>query len=206
MVINSQVSISARNDKMGAIPSVSLPPILTCSPNACKFCGKKCYAKKICRLRETVRNAYQRNYDLAKNNPTSYWSQINGFVAGQRFFRFHVSGDLLDYDYLVHVVECAKNNIQCDILMFTKKFDLVNKYLDEHKSLPKNLHILFSGWVGLEMNNPYRLPEAHVILRNGETSAKDGAKLCTNSCFDCAIKGTNCWTMKKGEQILFREH
>ena len=206
MVSKFQVSFSRGNDKMGAIPLVSLPPIITCSPSACKFCGKKCYAKKICRLRETVRNAYQRNLDLVKSDPYSYWSQINGFIAGQRFFRFNVSGDLLDYDYLVNMVECAKNNKHCEILCFTKKFELCNRYLDEHKKFPKNLHILFSGWVGLPMDNPYRLPEAHVMLRNGETSAKDGAKLCTNSCFDCAIKGTNCWTMKKGEQVLFREH
>lgn len=206
MVSKFQVSFSRGNDKMGAIPSVSLPPIVTCSPSACKFCGKKCYAKKICRLRETVRNAYQRNLDLVKSDPYSYWSQINGFIAGQRFFRFNVSGDLLDYDYLVNVVECAKNNKHCEILCFTKKFELCNRYLDEHKKFPKNLHILFSGWVGLEMDNPYRLPEAHVMLRNGETSAKDGAVFCSGNCFECATTNSGCWTMKKNEHVIFREH
>lgn len=206
MVSKFQVSFSRGNDKMGAIPSVSLPPIITCSPSACKFCGKKCYAKKICRLRESVRNAYQRNLDLVKSDPYSYWSQINGFIAGQRFFRFNVSGDLLDYDYLINVVECAKNNKHCEILCFTKKFELCNRYLDEHKKFPKNLHILFSGWVGLPMDNPYRLPEAHVMLRNGETSASDGAVFCSGNCYECGTSNRGCWAMKKGQEVIFKEH
>ena len=201
-----EVSISKSNSKMGAIPSISLPPIISCSKDACKFCSKKCYAKKICRLRETTRKAYQRNFDIVTNNPTSYWSQVNGFLKECHFFRFSVSGDILDYDYLLNIVNCAKNNKHCQILCFTKKFDLCNKYLSEHKSFPKNLHILFSGWVGLEMNNPHRLPEAHVMLRNGVTSAKDGAIYCSDNCFECATTNTGCWSMKKGQQVIFKEH
>ena len=49
--MEQHVSISRGNVKMGAIPSVSLPPIITCSKEACKHCGKKCYALKIARLR-----------------------------------------------------------------------------------------------------------------------------------------------------------
>ena len=85
-----KVSISQRNSKMGNISSISLPPIITCSKEACKFCGKKCYAKKICRLRKSVRDAYQRNLDIFLSNPDSYWAQVNGYVAGVRFFRFSV--------------------------------------------------------------------------------------------------------------------
>lgn len=36
------------------------------------------------------------------------------------------------------------------------------------------------------MNNPHRLPEVHVMLRNGVTSAKDGAIYCSGNCFECA--------------------
>ena len=41
---NNQVSISKGNNKMGAIPSVSLPPITTCKH--CESCAKDCYAAK----------------------------------------------------------------------------------------------------------------------------------------------------------------
>ena len=59
------VKISKGNSKLGAIPSVSLPAGKTCR-NDCE-CSNKCYAKKLERLRKTVREAYQHNYDLLNN-------------------------------------------------------------------------------------------------------------------------------------------
>ena len=133
------VSISRGNVKMGAIPSVSLPPIITCSPEACKCCGKKCYAAKIARLRKTVRDAYQRNLDILKSDPDKFWREVNAAVSVTRFFRFGVSGDIYDKDYFENMVKVAKNNKHCEILCFTKKYWIVNEYLNEHK-LPKNLY------------------------------------------------------------------
>ena len=62
------VCISNSNIKLGMIPSVSLPPIVTCSPNACKFCGKKCYARKMCKLRPSVKESYENNLDILLND------------------------------------------------------------------------------------------------------------------------------------------
>lgn len=201
------ISISRGNAKMGAIPSLSLPALITCSPEACKCCGKKCYAHKIAKLRpKTVGAAYQRNLDILKNEPEKFWREANAALATTRFFRFSVSGDIYDKDYLANMVRLAKQNKHCEILCFTKKFDICNEWLDEHKSFPKNLHILFSGWKGLQMNNPYNLPEAHVLYRDGTTTAKDGAKYCSGNCFECAIANDNCWSLKNGEQVIFKQH
>ena len=199
------LSVSRGNAKMGAIPSISLPPIKTCSPDACKFCGKMCYAKKIARLRKSVNDAYERNLTILENEPEKFWREANAAVAVSRFFRFGVSGDIYNADYLEHMVEIAKNNKHCEILCFTKQFDICNAYLEHHK-FPKNLHILFSAWKGMEMKNPYNLPEAHVFYKDGTTTAKDGAKFCSNNCFACAIAGSNCWSLKNGEQIMFKQH
>lgn len=204
--MEQHVSISRGNAKMGAIPSLSLPALITCSPEACKCCGKKCYAHKIAKLRpKTVGAAYQRNLDILKENPEQFWREVNAAVAVTRFFRFGVSGDIYDEHYFEKMVEVAKKNKHCELLCFTKKFRIVNKYLEVHR-LPKNLHIIFSGWKGLEINNPHNLPEAHVLFKDGFTTAKDGAKYCSMNCYECAIEGRNCWSLKKGEQIIFREH
>lgn len=48
-----EVKISSGNSKLGKIPSVSLPAGITCR-NDCE-CSKKCYAKKLERLRRTVK-------------------------------------------------------------------------------------------------------------------------------------------------------
>lgn len=200
------VSISRGNSKMGCIPSVSLPPLITCSKEACKYCGKKCYAAKIARLRpKTVGAAYKRNLNILINNPEQYWREVNASVSISRFFRFGVSGDIYNSEYFQNMIRIAENNKHCEILCFTKQYDICNNYLNNH-SLPSNLHLIFSAWKGLEMNNPHNLPEAHVIYRDGSTTAKDGAKWCSGSCTECAVGGKNCFSLKNGEQIVFHQH
>lgn len=120
-----EVKISSGNSKLGKIPSVSLPAGETCRSD-CE-CSKKCYAKKLERLRKTVREAYQHNYDLLKNKPDVYWREVEASIMMSRFFRFHVSGDIPDEDYLIHMLETAQRNPHCEILCFTKKFEIVNK-------------------------------------------------------------------------------
>ena len=203
--MEQHVSISRGNSKMGSISSLSLPPIITCSKEACKLCGKKCYALKIARLRKSVHDAYQRNLNILINEPDKFWREVNAALATSRFFRFHVSGDIYNDDYFANMVNLAKKNSHCEILCFTKKFDIVNRYLEKHR-LPKNLHIIFSGWKGLTINNPNNLPEAHVLFRDGYTTAKDGAKFCSGNCYECSVSMANCWSLKKSEQIIFKEH
>ena len=199
------VCISKSNIKLGMIPSVSLPTIVTCSPLACKFCGKKCYARKMCKLRPSVNESYENNLDILLNDKDKFWREVSGSMALTTYFRFFVSGDIYDKDFLENMVLCAKKNKHCNILCFTKKYSLVNEYLEHHR-LPKNLHLIFSVWKGLECFNTNNLPEAHVFYKDGTTTAKDGAKYCSGNCTECAVENKNCWTLKKGEQILFREH
>lgn len=124
-----------------------------------------------------------------------------------RFFRFHVSGDIPDDDYFAHMVAIAARNPHCEILCFTKKFPIVNRFLDmSGGALPENLHVLFSGWKGLTMENPYNLPEAHVLYRDGTTTAKPGYISCGGNCSSCAVTGCGCWVLKRGQQIVFNEH
>lgn len=123
-----------------------------------------------------------------------------------RFFRFHVSGDIPDATYFEHMVDIARTNTHCEILCFTKKYDIVNSHINIIGKLPKNLHIIFSGWHDIEMVNPYNLPEAHVRYRDGSTTAREDAKLCGGNCTECAITDGGCWTAKHGEQVVFNEH
>lgn len=203
-----EVKISSGNSKLGSIPSVSLPSGLTCR-NDCE-CIKKCYAHKIERLRKTVREAYHHNYRLLKDNPDTYWREVEASVMMSRFFRFHVSGDIPDKDYLSHIIEIADRNAHCEILCFTKKFEIVNEEMDDlaaqGKHLPTNLHLILSGWRDFDFSNPYNLPEAHVRYKDGYTTAREGAKECGGNCTECAITDDGCWTLQPGEQVVFNEH
>ncbi len=198
-----QISISPSNAKMGAIPSVSLPSVITC--RTCD-CQTKCYAKKLERLRSNVRAAYQRNLDILNSDPVQYWREVEAAIMCSRFFRFHVSGDIPDGLYFANMVAVAHRNPHCQILCFTKKFELVNQAIDSGTNIPENLHLIFSGWKGLTIPNKYNLPEAHVRYRDGTTTAREDAEICSGNCSDCAITDSGCWTLKAGEQVVFNEH
>lgn len=197
------VSISKGNEKLGAIQSVSLPSGVTCRECDCR---KKCYAKRIERRRRSVREAYQNNLNILNAEPEVYWREVESAIMLSRFFRFHVSGDIPDNVYFAHMVEIAERNKHCDILCFTKKYDIVNEFLEFGGKLPNNLHMIFSAWVGLKMDNPYLLPEAYVRYRDGSTTASDTAVQCSGNCTECAITDGGCWTLGEGEQVIFDEH
>lgn len=198
------VKISQGNSKMGTIQSVSLPAGLTCRDD-CE-CGRKCYAKRLERLRPAVKAAYQYNYDLLNRDSVTFWREIEASVMMSRFFRFHVSGDIPDDNYFAHMIEIAERNKHCEILCFTKKFSVVNGYLELGGVIPDNLHIVFSGWRNLQMDNPFSLPEAHVRYRDGTTTAKSTARECGGNCTECAMTDGGCWSLKNGEQVVFNEH
>ena len=197
------VSISKGNEKLGSIQSVSLPSGTTCRP--CD-CIKKCYARRIERRRPSVEVAYKTNLRVLTENPDVYWREVEAAIMLSRFFRFHVSGDIPNTTYLCRMVEVAKRNRHCEILCFTKRYELVNSLFVCGMDIPKNLHIIFSAWPGVEMLNPHNLPEAHVRFRDGTTTAKPDAKLCNGNCTECAITDDGCWTLSLGEQVVFDEH
>lgn len=197
------VKISKGNSKLGAIPSVSLPSIKTCRNCACQ---EKCYAQKLERLRPAVRNAYQHNLEVWIKDPETYWREVEASIMMSRFFRFHVSGDIPSFKYLINMVEIARRQPHCEILCFTKKYNLVNELIEQGGELPGNLHMIFSGWVGLEMANPFSLPEAHVRYRDGSTTAREGAVECSGNCTECALTEGGCWSLQKGQQVVFNEH
>lgn len=218
------VKISPGNTKMGQIPSVSLPAGETCRHDC--GCIEKCYAKKLERLRPAVRNAYKHNLNILTEEPDTYWREVEAAIMTSRFFRFHVSGDIPHSSYFIRMIEVAKRNQHCEILCFTKRYGIVNGYLfdtyintptlpEGHSSvmlkdmgilLPKNLHIIMSAWRGTRMHNPFGFPEAHVRYRDGTTTAAEGAHECGGNCAECARTGEGCWTLKRGEQIIFNEH
>lgn len=197
------VKISNSNSKMGNIPSVSLPSVVTCRECDCQT---KCYARKLERLRPAVRNAYRHNLEVLNNDPETYWREVEAAIMLTRFFRFHVSGDIPDSAYLDKMAEIAEKNEHCQILCFTKKYEIVNNHISDNWGLPDNLHIILSAWDNLPLDNPYNLPVAYVRFRDGHTDAPDNAVNCSGNCSECASTDGGCWNLKVGEAVVFNEH
>lgn len=199
----NKISISNGNSKMGKIPSVSLPPIVTCAKGC--TCAKKCYAAKLCRIYKTVREAYNRNLEVLYTDPVKYWEQVNDVLSVSRFFRFHVSGDIPNAVYLYDMILSAEKNPHCEILVFTKRYDIVNEWLsDPSHKIPENLHVIFSEWDGMNMENPHNLPVAHVIFKGNEPEPH--WNICPGNCMECAKAHVNCWALQNGQHVAFYEH
>lgn len=195
---SNTVSISKGNSKMGLIPSVSLPPEKTCL-----YICKGCYARKGHFTAPSVRNSLERNWRIYTEDREKFWREVEAAIMVTPYFRFHVAGDIPDADYLRHIISLAQK-YPCEILIFTKKYELCNEVTQG--LCPSNLHLIYSGWKGIEMKNPYHFPEAHVLERDGSTTARDGARWCSGNCMSCYVNKCGCFTLKYGEQVMFRRH
>lgn len=200
----TKAHISDGNIKTGAIRSASLPPRVTCP--VCE-CWHKCYAEKICRLRPNVRRSYDENLEFYRADPAGYFESIEREILkrGDRFFRFHVSGDIPDRRYFVCMADLADVLPDTTFLVFTKRYAYVNDYIIGGGRIPSNLKIIFSAWSHYTRpENPYNLPVAEVVLK-GETPAPDWFR-CGGNCTRCAACGVGCWALKNGQTIAFYEH
>lgn len=185
------------------VPSISLRPILDCGN--CSSCSRSCYDFRNDFIYDSQYRSRAKNFVVWTKNPRLYFDEISTFCKRQVSFRWHIGGDIVNDEYLKGMIRVAKENKHCRFLCFTKMFSLCNEYFSKHRK-PRNLQIIYSGWVGQDMDNPHNFPTAHPIFPSGETSAMDGAKLCTGNCSECLISRKGCWSLKKGEQITFIAH
>lgn len=205
----AKISISTGNRKMGAIPSVSLPACVTCNPKA--PCFKECYARRMSSYRSNVRQAYENNLNLWKESPGDYFDGIREYIqkTGCKNFRYHVSGDIPNVQYAMHIFMIATEFPRTRFLCFTKQYDIVNHAVEIWgKDVPDNLQILFSQWSdkwNATIENPYKFPYARVIWK-GTPESDFPKKTCCGNCTECYERGTGCWTLKKGETIGLFEH
>ena len=195
------LKISCKNKKMGAIPSVSLPPVITC--HNCAGCAKKCYARRMACRRPSVGAAWASNLELWKSNPALFEMELTQYCKISRFFRYFVGGDIPDPAFFEMMIRTAKNCPGCSFLAFTKNYNVVNDYLNDGGTIPENLKIIFSIW-DKPINNPHKLPQSKVIFK-GEQAPAD-AKICGGNCADCICRGVGCWMLPAGDTIYFAEH
>lgn len=205
-MVTEHVHISRGVTKLGAdIPSVSLPPVCTCRPDA--PCAKKCYARKGRWCFSHNRALLRQNIDVWNEDPVSFQRDILIASFHSRFFRWHSSGDIPDMRYLEMMVDTAKRLPDTKFLCFTKKFEMVNEYLSIHKAFPQNLRMVFSAWGSFIPENPYNLPMAYVRFRgSNQSNIPADALQCKNYCGDCVMSGCSCWDLKPGESVVFNEH
>lgn len=206
-VDSAHVKLSYGNRKTGAlVPSVSLIPVADCGN--CSVCARGCYdVRNVC-FQKTVQKSRANNSAILYEDKSKYFAEIEKAVKYLRFFRWHVGGDIKDFDYLSHMVGIAVRVPTCEFLAFTKMYDVVNEWMDRAGKLPTNLHIIFSDWRGAEFENPHNLPVSSPLWADGTKGlhCTDKQFICPGLCEECAEAWTGCWAAKNGETILFEAH
>ena len=206
-VAGLHVKLSFSNRKNGAnVPSVSLIPVEDC-PN-CEICKSGCYdIRNVC-FQKTVQKSRANNSAIFRKDPERYFREIETACKFLRFFRWHVGGDMVTRSYFLNVVRIAENVPECQFLIFTKLYGVVNKWLDEGNRLPANLHLIFSDWAGAKFDNRHNLPVSSPLWPDGSRGphCTENYSLCPGFCEDCAAAGSGCWNLNPGDTILFEAH
>ena len=207
------IHISLANTKLDGsrigiapIPSINLPPVKTCRPDA--PCKGTCYACKGLFNMGRNRKILEDNWEYYWNHPVDYFKEIRKACVTAKLFRWHSAGDIPSSWYLWNMVKIAEEIPDTKFLCFTKQYETVNKYLMRFDKLPSNLIVVFSAWGDYDFPNPHNLPVAYVRLKSGEGSDKipADARKCTGYCAECILGESNCWNLKHGESVVFNEH
>ena len=205
-VADIKLAISKGNRKIGRTMNVSLPPIVTCAN--CKECKFLCYDIKAClQYPNTVIDSRVRNLVILLKDREEYFDRIDKAISRRKtnkFFRWHVAGDIVDIEYFDNMVRIARRHPDFIFWTYTKNYKVVNEWIRIHggskKSLPKNLSVMFSEWRGMEMINPYGLPEFRVVFKGEE---KPAGHYCPGNCDICLKSGRGCVA---GETTYCNEH
>lgn len=198
-----KICISAGNRKIGHVLNVSLMPVMTC-PN-CTECKFLCYDLKAClQYADTVIDARMRNTVLLKKDRERFFRLIIEKCARRRknkFFRWHVAGDIIDIDYFSRMVQIAKMFPDFIFWTYTKNYSVVNQYVKENgnskeKAIPSNLSVMFSEWDGMTMVNPYNFGIFSCKLKNGNKNRSvesfETMHKCPGNCDICKKANRGC--------------
>ena len=205
------VVFSLGNTKLGAIPSVSTLPQITCEHNGPRDCSRTCYARKLARLRKHVAATWLNNADILTGDRPRYFAAIRQFLEEKRptRFRWHVAGDIPDREYLDEMIRIARAFGDVRFLAFTKSYNLLHKQATD---LPANLTIRVSAWPGCR----WRSYQSAVLAKGYPVSwmvnpresdsgyaqsVPCSAKLCPGSCETCDL----CWR-KRTQDVKLMAH
>lgn len=197
--------ITTTNSKLGGqIAQVNMPYCVSCRKDA--PCKPLCYAGKGKMNYPNVREGHMKRYEMYLENPVAFFNMIDmemKFVT-YKYFRWHSSGDIVDEQYLDLMCKLARKHKETRFLCFTKKFELVNEYLNHHRK-PNNLILCLSSWGNWIPENPHNLPTSWVEFGNeSDSNIPEFAYPCSGNCGQC--EGVHCWYMTNGQAVKFHKH
>ena len=208
------LTISKGNTKIGRVHNVSLAPIVTCGN--CSHCSVLCYDIKAALFHtNSVLPARAMNTVIAMEHRDAYFKAIRFYISrrcgkrSNKYFRWHVGGEILDMAYLEEMIETARMFPTWYFWTYTKMHGLVNLYVQKYgrDAIPENMTIMFSEWDGMPLVNPYNFPVFTCKLKDGNKNHPseyfDTLYKCPGNCDICKETHRGCIA---GETTYADEH
>lgn len=121
----------------------------TCN-GCCEGCETGgCYAIRDAKLHSnSVIPSQGKNTVIMRHSYDDGFAQIKEQLIANKAetLRFHSSGEIIDYDYLLKMVELAKEMPHVKFYFYTKRFPEMSRYIKENGTLPENLVCNLSVW------------------------------------------------------------
>lgn len=117
----------------------------------CEECKGVCYAiRDASRYHNTCIPSLGKNTLIMRNDMDNMFHQLKDACIAKnvRVLRYHSSGEIENYDYLLHMVKLAVELPDVKFYFYTKRFGYIEKYLTECGELPENLICNISEWNG----------------------------------------------------------
>ena len=122
----------------------------TCG-GCCDGCEKFCYAVNDARrFHNTCIPSLGKNTVIMRNNLDNGFKQLRQEIVAKKVkvLRWHSSGEIMSYDYLLRMVDIARDFPDMKCYVYTKRFAWVEQYLKENGMFPDNFICNISEWKG----------------------------------------------------------
>jgi hypothetical protein len=223
-VVNTTVSneflhIFSGNSKTGEkVINFNFSIEYTCDHRCECYKDAKCYAESGCYLFADNQAKYTENINFFKNATDKEMIaaiQLAIDTFQYDLFRYFTCGDIPNSRFFNIMVAVALANPGIKFWSYTKKYEIVNKWIDENGELPENLTIIFSHWLNEDgtyfpMNNRHNLPTSEFIPYGKEELKETVTHICPCSNPDVIATCSNCdhpfYDLKKGESMALLEH
>ena len=204
---SNEINMSNNNSKTGKACLNIAFPVCVCREDA--PCKATCYACKGCQTFANVQAAYYRNLRLYNEDPDNFFEQVYFKIkfSGLPKVRWFDSGDIVDAEFFDRMIELCKRTPDVKHMSFTKKYEIVNKWIDENGDLPENLNIMFSAWDKMwEVPNPHGMGMAYVNFKEERLNPEfpKNAFVCPGRATTCSACSA-CWN-KRLKAVMFHQH
>lgn len=207
------------NEKTGNAVNVNFPIEYTCKHDCECYKTGECYACNGCYQFPANQAGYTENYNYYLSSTIDEmlltFQLVIDNVKNVSLWRYFTCGDIPDYRFFEIMVQFAKNNPAVKFWAYTKKYSIVNNWIDKNGKLPDNLKIVFSHWLNHDgsyypMDNRHDLPTSEFIPIGKEYLAETVTHICPCSnpavVATCATCDCPCYELCNGQKMALLEH